>query len=639
MKMLFYFLIIFFYFSYSSNAQAYDPNKINTKAKLVYEKAVEYLQFGQLKEALPLLLKAVDFDPGYEEAFLSLGGVYNEQKDYEKSVANYQLAFTIDTQFAKYANITYSISLAGLGKFQEALYAVNKFLAIPKLNEKSIKSANFRKNCYLFAIDYAATHANGNYIFSPKNLGSNINSPKSEYYPSFTINDSILVYTRRASGIQEDFMKSILGNEGYISSIQMQGKINEEPQKGAINISQDGEWLAFAGNFPQRGLGDFDIYISYNTPDGWSEPINLGPNVNSESWDSGPSLSPDKNALYFSSNRPGGYGGSDIYVCFRQPNGKWTEAINMGEGINTPGDEQAPFIHADNQTLYFTSDGLPGYGGTDLFVLRKNAAGRWNDKPENLGYPINTIDNEGSLFVASNGATAYYASDRADSYGALDLYSFELRQDARPVKTLYIKGLVTDAENNKGLPSAVELTNDENNTTVMKVQTDESGFYFVAIPSGKNYTVTVNRKGYLFYSDTINLSNKDALSTTEKNIALQPVKLNASVTLKNIQFALNSFVLEPVSMIELDKLVQLMNDNPTVSIQISGHTDNTGNAAANITLSQNRAKSVAAYIVSKGIDTKRISSNGFGSSKPVAPNNSVEGRSANRRTEFTVTGL
>lgn len=623
----------------STYAQSYNPEKVNAKAKLAYDKAVEFLQYGQAKEALPFLLKAVEFDKGYEDALLSIGAVYNELKDYKSSVEYYEKAFAIDNDYAKYFYNTYSISLAGLGKFEDALNAINKFLAIPKLNEKSIKSAAYRKNSYQFAVDYASAHAGSQYVFTPKNLGDKINSSKSEYYPSFTIDDSILVYTRREAGIEEDFIKSSLGSDGYTNGAMIQGSINEEPSKGAVNISQDGEWLVFAGNFPQKGFGDFDIYMSYNTPQGWSAPINMGADVNSEFWDSGPSISPDKNTLYFSSNRPGGFGGSDIYVCFRQPNGKWSEAINMGAGINTAGDDQAPFIHADNQTLYFTSNGLPGYGGSDLYVLRKDASGKWNDKPENLGYPVNTIENEGSLFVASNGEVAYYASDRADSYGGLDLYSFELRQDIKPLKTLYLKGYVTDTENHHGLPCSVELTNDADIKTVSRVQTDETGFYFIAMPAGNNYTVTVNRKGYLFYSDTINLSQKDALSTTERNIALQPVKLNASVTLKNIQFALNSFQLEPVSMIELDKLLQLMNDNPSITIQVNGHTDNTGNAAANITLSQNRAKAVVNYLIQKGIEAKRITFKGFGSLQPVADNSTEEGRAANRRTEFIITGL
>ncbi len=236
----------------------------------------------------------------------------------------------------------------------------------------------------------------------------------------------------------------------------------------------------------------------------------------------------------------------------------------MGPQINTAGNEQAPFIHADNHTLYFTSDGLPGYGGQDLYVIRKTGPTTWST-PENLGYPINTIDNEGSLFVSSNSVTAYYASDRADTHGELDLYKFDMKPAVRPAKTLYLKGYVTDAKTGKGLPCAVELTSDSSKQVVMKVQTDETGFYFIILPLGSDYTFTVNRRNYLPYSDVYTLSKKEPDSTYRKDITLQPIELNASVTLKNIQFANNSFELQPVSTIELDKVYQLLTENPRCS--------------------------------------------------------------------------
>ena len=310
-------------------------------------------------------------------------------------------------------------------------------------------------------------------------------------------------------------------------------------QKAASIFRRMATGFCLRGIFRAKGFGNFDLYISYNTPTGWSEPINLGANINTEFWESSPSLSPDKNALYFSSDRPGGYGGKDLYVSYRV-NGKWLPAENMGPDINTAGDELAPFIHADNQTLYYTSNGLPGYGGTDIYVLRKTGDKTWS-KPENLGYPINTIENEGSLFVAADGVTAYYASDRADTKGYLDLYKFTLKQDVRPVKTLYVKGYVTDAKTQKGLPCTVELSVDSSQQVLSNVQTDETGFYFITLPVGRNYTFTVNRKGYLFYSDVFNLADKPSDSTYEKNIALQPVELNATVRMKNIQFASKLF--------------------------------------------------------------------------------------------------
>jgi outer membrane protein OmpA-like peptidoglycan-associated protein/tetratricopeptide (TPR) repeat protein len=617
--------------------QTYNPEAVNKKASETYTKALNMLQMGERAEVIPVLQKAISYDANFVDAYLSLGGVYGELKDYANSVANYEKAISMDSIYTKYYLVYYSQNLAGLGRFDSALNAVNKFLAIEKLSDKSRNNATHLKNNYEFAIQYAATHKDANYEFAPVNLGDNINSATSEYYPSFTIDDSILVFTRRGEGIEEDFVESKLTPNGYSKAEIIKGDINNQPSKGGINISQDGEWLLFAGNFAGQGFGNFDLYMSYNTPNGWSEPVNLGANINTEFWESSPSLSPDKNALYFSSDRPGGYGGKDLYVSYRV-NGKWLPAENMGPEINTAGDELAPFIHADNQTLYYTSNGLPGYGGTDIYMIKKTSDKTWS-KPENLGYPINTTENEGSLFVAADGVTAYYASDRADTKGYLDLYKFTLKPDVRPIKTLYVKGYVTDAKTQKGLPCTVELTSDSSQKVLSDVQTDETGFYFITLPVGKNYTFTVNRKGYLFYSDVFNLADKQSDSTYEKNISLQPVELNATVRMKNIQYATNSFQLEPVSLIELNKLIQLMNDNPSLKIQINGYTDNVGNDADNLKLSENRAKAVVDFLITKGIDAKRMTWKGFGETQSIADNSTEQGRSLNRRTEFKITGL
>ncbi len=634
---LFCFSILFCGVSFS---QVYDAEHVKAKAIATYEKALTVLRDGELSDAVALLTQSIKEDTNFVDAYLSLAGALGELKRYDQSVKLYEKARAKDTAYFVIYNLPYSINLAGQGKFTDALNAVNAFLQYPKLNERSVKSGQYRKRSYEFAIKYATEHAasQSNYTFTPVNLGDSVNTIQSEYYPSVTVTDSLLVFTRKGDHGREDFMESRIDKKSLGNANLINGDINIEPRKGALSVSQDGEWLVFAGMLSVQTHQSFDIYVSYLTPTGWSEPQNMGDNINSEFYESGPTLSPDKRALYFCSNRPGGYGGLDLYVSYRQANGKWGPAMNMGPEINSAGDEQAAFIHADNQTLYYTSNGLPGYGNSDLFMIRKGIDGEWG-KPENLGYPINTIENEGSMAVSADGLTAYYASDRSDSKGGLDLYKFSLRPDIRPYRTLYVKGKIIDKKTNKTLPSSVELTENSASKPLMKVQTDEQGAYFITLPTGKEFTFTVNRRGYLFHSELYDLHNKEADSVYQKDIYLQPVELNVVSTFNNIQFSSNSYELPKGANIELDKLVQILIENSTLTVKITGHTDNIGKAEDNLILSTNRAKTIVDYLVKKGIDSKRLTYKGYGSLQPIADVNTEAGRAMNRRTTFTVTGL
>lgn len=616
-------------------AQQYHSRKINKKAVNFYNLALDKAQNGEYKEAIMLVNRALDADKKFVDAWLTKAGIYGEMKWYDSCIASYEQAFALDMEYAKDYKLPYAINLAGAGRFDAALDAVNSFLANPDLNEPSRKAGTYRKRSFEFAVQYEKRRNAQNYVFAPVNVGDSINSADLEYYPSVTIDDKTLVFTRRVKGRNEDFFVSERKGSQWSKSKGLDGDINSNFNEGAQNISQDGEWLVFTGcNFPE-GLGSCDLFFSSLTKKGWSTPENIGEPVNTEFWESSPCLSPDKRELYFSSNRPGGYGGKDIYVSKRLPDGRWSEPENLGPQINTAGDESCPFIHADNQTMYFTSNGLTGYGGDDLFVARKQTNGTW-DKVENLGYPINTTENEGSLVVAADGKTAYYASDRADTRGGLDIYTFELREDIRPSKTLWVQGRVFDRITNEGLPSAVELIDIGTGQTLVKVQTNETGNYLITLPLGKDYAFNVNRKGYLFYSKNFPFSQKSPDSTYTIDIGLQPIAANASIVLNNIFFDVNRFELKPQSMAELDRVVELLNDNPGITILISGHTDNTGNAADNLTLSNNRAKAVVDYLIGKGIGASRLQYKGFGAARPVSDNATEEGKSANRRTELTI---
>ena len=620
-----------------STAQWYDPDKVNKKAGQTYATALEAADNGKYNEALTHLNEALKLDPKFVDVYLSRSGIYADLKNYPAAVKDFETALEMDSVYSKTFLLPYSISLAGTGNFAKALNAVNEFLNNPTLNKRSIQAANYRKSVYQFAVDYDKKHPAGNYVFAPQNLGDSINTASAEYFPSLTIDGSKMIFTRRVND-DEDFYESNFINGQWSKAKPVGGKINTNFNEGAQNISQDGQWLIFTGcNYPE-GQGSCDLYIAYKTKNGgWTEPENMGPIVNTDFWESSPSLSPDKKDLYFSSNQPGGYGGKDIWVTHRHTNGRWGRPVNLGPEINTDGDEACPFIHADNHTLYFNSNGHMGYGMTDLFLSRKIDDSTWS-KPENLGYPINTIDDEGSLIVASDGKTSYYASERSDSRGRLDLYRFELREDIRADRTLWVKGRVYDKKTNAGLPSTVELTDIVNRRVVSRLQTDEDGNYLITLPVGKDYAFNVNRKGYLFYSDNFSLLKNEIDSSLAINIPLQPIEPGASVILKNIFFDVNKYELNPSSLDELDKVVLMLTENPTIKIQISGHTDNVGKDADNTTLSLNRAKAVTGYLLSKGIDPKRTGYKGFGASKPIAPNDTEQGKAQNRRTELSITG-
>jgi outer membrane protein OmpA-like peptidoglycan-associated protein/tetratricopeptide (TPR) repeat protein len=634
LKKIFAFVSLFV--SITVSAQWYNPQSVDVKLGYRYADALNEAKNKNYKNSLELLDECIGKDAKFVDAWLSKAGVLSETKQYKSSVQVYEQAQRLDSVYFNTYLLSYSIALAGKGEFSNALAAVTKFLQKPNLNERIIKSGEYRKRCYQFALDYEKQFPSNNYVFTPINLGETINSSSSEYFPSLTIDGNTLVYTRRVNNTNEDFFVSEKKNGSWANAVPLPGSLNTRENEGAQNISQDGKMLVFTGCNMQDGEGSCDIYFSYlNKQGNWGERINIGRNINTEYWETQPCLSPDKRALYFTARDPSGLGGSDIYVSYIQANGKWGTPLNMGKGINTSGDESCPFIHADNQTLYFTSNGHTGYGGTDLFFVRKQNDGSWS-KPQNLGYPVNTIDDEGSLVISSDGKTAYYASDGIDSKGGLDIYTFELPVPDRPNKTLWVKGNVFDKKTKAGLPSAVELIDLSNAQTISKVQTDEEGNYLITLPVGKDYAFNVNRRGYLFFSENFSLKQNNTDTTYTINIPLIAIEVNATIVLKNIFFDTKKAELKPESIAELDKVVQLLKDNPTIKIEIGGYTDNVGKPADNLLLSNKRSKSVIGYFVSKGIAVNRLIAKGFGETKPIADNKTEAGRAFNRRTELKV---
>ena len=586
-------------------------------------------------DAIKKMDEAIRLDPRFVDAWLSRAGLYAHIRQYPQAVRDFQQALQLDSVYSHTYYLPYSIALAGDGKFGDALQAVDHFLTYPKLNSQSIRAANYRRKTYQFGLAHnLMPTSTAGYQFTPLNMGANVNSLESEYYPSLTIDNKTLVFTRRVDN-DEDFYETRWDGSAWSKATALPGKVNTNLNEGAQHISQDGRWLIFTGcNYPE-GQGSCDLYISYRTNQGWSEAENMGAIVNSDFWESSPALSPDKRELFFSSNLPGGFGGKDIWVVRRNPKGGWDRPENLGPTINTSSDESCAFLYGDNRTLFFNSDGHPGLGGTDLFFSRRSDTG-WH-QPINLGYPINTIDDEGSLIVASNGKTAFYASDRGDSYGGLDLYQFELPEALRPPVLQWVEGRVTDAKTKQGLPSSVELTSLRTGALISKLQTDEDGYYLTTLPQGDDYSFTVNRKGYLFFSEHYDLISSDSNAVFTVDIPLKPIEAGAAIVLKNIFFDTRKAELQAASTNELDRVVQLLVDNPTVRIEIIGHTDNVGKPADNQLLSENRAKAVVDYLLkSRKIGRERLAARGMGERSPIADNSTETGRAQNRRTELKI---
>lgn len=619
-------------FCLDMSAQVVTYENAKKKAQKSFDNAQMAVREYRLADAIDLLQDAVRTEPGFTDAFGQMTITYVELKKYKDAIASFETLKQLDSGATRPALMAYSKALAGEGRFKEALAKIELYISTAKI--KSEKAEALRVQ-YTFAAEAASKPV----PFKPHNLGDSINTKDPEYFPSLTIDNRTLIFTRRVNGKNEDFYVSEKDDSlGWMPAVSIGQPVNSSTNnEGAQNISQDGNMLVFTGcDFP-GGRGSCDIYYSVRTEEGlWVEPINMGSPINTRDWESQPCLSADKSTLYFA--RETADAGAEIFMSKLQPNGRWGFPERLGPNINTPGRETTPFIHPDNQTLYFASNGHPGFGGMDIFYSRRQADGSWGPAI-NLGYPINTVDEEASLVVASDGKTAYYASDRADSRGQLDIYSFELYPEARPLKTLYVRGYVYDAKTQRRLVADVELINLATGLNVATIRSDKMGNYLVPLPVGKDYAFSVNKKGYLFFSDNFSLKSSSQDSSFERNIALQPLDTSAVLVLHNIFFDTRQYTLKIESVTELNRLVNLMKENPTLVTEIGGHTDDVGNDKDNQLLSERRAQAVVKYLVEKGIQPERLQAKGYGESVPVAENTTEAGRAQNRRTEFKILKL
>jgi outer membrane protein OmpA-like peptidoglycan-associated protein len=484
----------------------------------------------------------------------------------------------------------------------------------------------------------------------PKRLSNRVNHQADDYHPFISIDGSRLYFTSTRIGgmdssgrqgiFSEDFWYSVSQKEADWGQAKNLGyPLNTIDSEGAGTLSGGGTVLYFSAYAREDGQGDCDLYFSELDSTGWSVSKNMGQPLNSTAWDSHPAISEEGDWLIFSSNRPGGYGGTDLWGSHRNANGVWDLPVNLGPTINTYADESGPFLHADGRSLYFASDGHPGFGSQDIFYsVIEN--GIWG-KPVNLGPPINTPDPDLSFVVPGSGGIGYFAS-RRNNLPSLDLYKTEVPQCCRPEIQIIISGRIIDAESKKTLVARVRLE-DMEGLQETQDQFSKSAGNFVFAQSPGNWLISSSCPGYLFGSKLVNVAEIDGESVDwqdEKEIwvelELLPLKVGMIHLIENVHFDFDQSDIAGRDLPELKSILELLQINPTLKIEIRGHTDDIGDEKYNIELSQKRADIVRDWLLSEGIKTQRIVAQGYGKSNPKADNSQESGREINRRTEFRI---
>ncbi len=619
----------------------------NTKARSLLEKAQQYVKERDFVKAIETLQQLNQKFPSFGDAFLLKGSLYKAMGDNRSAYAAYREGLAkvpVEMAHASEYQLLGDLALS-YGDYQTALTAYQQLLKVaPKTQRNLAKSERQLKNCE-FALE-ALKNPVGE---APVPLPAPLNAFKFQYFPALTADNRFLLFTGRpASSSGEDLYVSRQNKDGSMGEpAPISPVINTSYNEGAGTISGDGKTLVFASCDRPRSVGNCDLYISRRTGNNWSPPQNLGIAVNSTEWDSQPSLSADGRVLYFTSTRRGGQGQEDLYVTRLQDDGTWSAAQNLGTPVNTPGKDMAPFIHASGSTLYYVTDGLIGMGGLDVYRCEQTPAGTWST-PRNLGYPLNTFENEASLFITSDNTKGFCSRSRATDEPAagsrlmrerpVELFSFSVPPVVKARETsTYTQGRVFDINTKKPLKAEVKLYDLDTDVLTQFVTSDpEYGDYTVVLNEGHRYAMYASADKYLLKSLSFDYSNPQAFNPLALDIYLEPVRTGRSVVLNNLFFDTNKYDLKPQSRTELNRLIEFLQKYRDVQIQVSGYTDNVGAPEANLQLSQRRAQAVIDYLAGHGISPVRLRSKGYGDARPLAANDTEAHRQLNRRIELSI---
>jgi outer membrane protein OmpA-like peptidoglycan-associated protein/tetratricopeptide (TPR) repeat protein len=648
-------------------------------AKDNIEKGDEFFNLGSIyfKQAIEPYLAANKFNPNNALLNYKLGQCYLYSSFKLKSIPFLekakQLNPAIDNYLFYYLGRAYHLDM----QWEKAITEYATF-------QKSILNGD-NKSLYEDVSRYIKECGNGKELSKTPvrvfidNLGGEVNSQYTDYGPVISADESVLLFTSRRPntvggridpGINEHFEDIHIAYKQadgkWTAAANMGEPVNTEDHDANSGVSADGtKFLIYIGK------NNGDLYESELKGKAWSKPEAMNKNINTDKYhESSACYSPDGNSVYFVSDKPGGQGDRDIYISHKDEKGRWGEAINLGPTINTKLGEEGVFAHPDGRTLYFSSQGHKGLGGYDIYKSVFDEKTKTWSTPENIGYPVNTPDDDVFFVVSASGRRAYYTSFNPGGYGEKDLYMITflgaeklmvnnnednlLASQAEPVKETVaaqtvaikeaqltiLKGVITDALTRKPLEATIEIVDNQMNQVIATFTSNSAtGKYLVSLPAGKNYGIAVKKEGYLFHSENFDIPNTAAFQQVTKDVELKNLAVGSKIVLKNIFFDFDKATLRPESTNELERLTKLLNDVPTLKIEISGHTDSKGANDYNKALSDNRAKAVVDYLIKAGIASNRLVYKGYGEEQPISTNETDEGRQLNRRTEFKILSM
>lgn len=653
------------------NKESFPNDKEGLKGAEKNLKTGEKLFFqggGRTLESLDYLLKAHAFNPNNGKVNYMIGQVLLLTNDFPEATPYLEKALELghpDPEVYYYLGEAYHLSM----EFSQAIEHFALFRQNLTPEELALRRQMIEKR--IAECNHGlALRASPARVFID-NLGEGVNSEYDDYSPKLLPGDDQMYFTSRRplehnaslDRIDYKYFENILlaekANDGWQLIGHAGNTLNPKNHSAVAAISHDGlTMIVYNGN---KGG---DLYIAELKNDRWSKPSRLRNGINSRHQETSAALSTDGKQLFFISDRPGGYGGKDIWFTSKDHRDRWHEPINMGPVLNSEYDEEGLYLSHDGQTLYFSSQGHNSMGGFDIFKSSYEN-GRW-ESPVNLGYPINTPSNDLFFRPTGDDSMAYFSSMRPDGFGGSDIYSVTfmgvekplinqmksepIASKARPDFSVFLdqsspaippmtllRGRVLDDETGEPLHANIELYDNEAEELLATFATNpETGAYYISLPGGKNFGISVQAEDFLFHSENINITERNVFTEIINDIRLKRVEVGTTIVLKNIFFDTGSSSLRPESYAELGVLYKLLTDNPKLKIEISGHTDNVGAAAMNQRLSQDRAKAVVDFLTDRGIDSGRLTFKGYGFTRPVATNDTPEGRQLNRRTEFEI---